>query len=86
MSSGMIITDEFGNPVSEEISSAVLEAMGGSVSAADPFGGFMESANVLAAGNPVDILSGVILAIGIVTLIGGIVLAVLLRKWGQANR
>ncbi|MBR5445356.1 MAG: helix-turn-helix domain-containing protein [Clostridia bacterium] len=78
------ILDEYGNAMDGEMADMVLEAIGGSApQASSPFGDMMTSQTQLLQNNPVNILANVLIVGGIVAMIGGIVLAVWLRKWGQ---
>lgn len=47
------------------------------------FGGFQESVSAMAQNNPVSILGTIIIVLGLILLIGGTVLAVLLKKRSQ---
>lgn len=85
----MQILDEFGNPVTGEEAEMIRQALGSSGNfggaAAAPFGDFMASADAMLANNPVELVANVLLVLGAVLLIGGIVLAVLLRRWGRKH-
>ena len=78
------ILDEYGNAVDGEMADMVLEAIGGAAPQASiPFGDMLSSQTQLLQNNPVDILANVLIVLGLAVMIGGIVLAVWLRKWGQ---
>lgn len=48
-----------------------------------PMIGSMNSAmNAMAQNNPVSILGGVMIVLGIVLILGGVALAIVLRRWG----
>lgn len=85
-SGGMQILDEQGNVVEGEMADAVLEAIGGSgFGAASPFGDMLGAQSQVLQNNPVDIVGTVLIVLGLLVLVGGIILAVWLRKWGKAN-
>ena len=85
----MQIYDEAGNLVTGEEAEMIRQALGSSgdfgSAAAAPFGDFMTSADAMLANNPMEIVATVLLVLGAVLLIGGIVLAVLLRRWGRKH-
>lgn len=85
----MQIYDEAGNLVTGEEAEMIRQALGSSGSfggaAAAPFGDFMTSVDAMMANNPVEIAADVLLVLGAVLLLGGIVLAVLLRRWGRKH-
>lgn len=85
-SGGVQILDEQGNVVEGEMADAVLEAIGGSgFGAASPFGDMLGAQSQMLQNNPVDIVGTVLIVLGLLVLVGGIILAVWLRKWGKAN-
>ena len=85
-SGGMQILDEQGNVVEGEMADAVLEAIGGSgFGAASPFEDMLGVQSQVLQNNPVDIVGTVLIVLGLLVLVGGIILAVWLRKWGKAN-
>ena len=85
-SGGMQILDEQGNVVEGEMADAVLEAIGGSgFGAASPFEDMLVAQSQVLQNNPVDIVGTVLIVLGLLVLVGGIILAVWLRKWGKAN-
>lgn len=80
------ILDEQGNVVEGEMADAVLEAIGGSgFGAASPFEDMLGAQSQMLQNNPVDIVGTVLIVLGLLVLVGGIILAVWLRKWGKAN-
>lgn len=85
----MQIYDEAGNLVTGEEAEMLREALGTSgyfgSAAPAPFGDFMTSADAMLANNPMEIVANVLLVLGAVLLIGGIVLAVALRRWGRKH-
>lgn len=86
-SMGMEILDENGNALEGEMAEAVLEAMGtpGGFGAVSPFEDMFGAQTQLLQNNPMDIVANVLIVVGLAMLIGGIVLAVWLRKWGKAS-
>ena len=67
--------DEFGNVTSAPpFADSVLESMG--------MGGMSSSFSSPASG-PFDLISGAVIFIGVVIMVVGIVMAVLLKKWGE---
>jgi len=85
----MQILDESGNPVTGEEAEMLREAIGSSGQIGgffgDPFGDFASSVDATLANNPMEIVATVLLVLGAVLLIGGIVLAVVLRRWGRKH-
>jgi len=78
------ILDEYGNAVDGEMADMVLEAIGGAAPQASyPFGDMLSAPTQLLQNNPADILANVLIVLGLAVMIGGIVLTVWLRKWGQ---
>ena len=55
----------------------VMEALGLSTPAS--------SGISVSASGPFDLISGFVICIGLITLIAGIVIAVLLKKWGEQD-
>jgi len=82
------ILDENGNVLEGEMAEAVMEAMGGSAGfgAVSPFGDMFGAQTQMLQNNPVDILGTVWIVVGLLILLGGIVLAVWLRKWGEEKQ
>ncbi len=83
--SGVTFFDASGNmvpPGSLGLSSADLNAMGLGGSTGFGFDGFSVSA---AMSDPADILTGFIIVLGLVMLIGGALLAWYLKKWGSES-
>ena len=66
---GTVWYDEAGNIVHE----GTLNALG------------LPSSSVSTGFEPFDLISGFVILIGVLTMVGGIVLAVLLRRWGQGD-
>jgi len=85
----MQIYDAAGNLVTGEEAEMIRQALGSSGNfggaAAAPFGDFRTSADAMLANSPVEIMANVLLVLGAVLLIGGIVLAVVLRRWGRKH-
>jgi transcriptional regulator with XRE-family HTH domain len=83
------ILDGAGNPITGEEAQAIREAIGSSGAWGSPFGDpfetFTDSAAAAFSNSPVEILANVLLILGVLMLIAGIVLAVLLRKWGKKH-
>ena len=44
------------------------------------------SVNAMVQNNPVSILGGVMIVIGVIVMIGGVILAIALRKWGRGSK
>ncbi len=83
-SGGIMIYDEFGNPMD----SATAELIMGELNLGADFGGFsagMDGVTELMSFNPVDMVASFIIVIGVVMMVGGVILAVCLRKWGQSG-
>ncbi|MBQ8641048.1 MAG: helix-turn-helix transcriptional regulator [Clostridia bacterium] len=78
---GVQITDSYGNPVEGEMADAILEAIGPSMGTSS-FDNVFGAQTQMLQNNPVDIMANVLIILGLLTVIGGIVLAVWLRKWG----
>ncbi len=76
------ITVEDGMVLTPEMEAAILHEIGGSFGYSDPFpsmaSGFMDN-------NPVSILCGVIMFVGIVMILVGIAVAVLLKRYGDRD-
>ena len=69
------ITDQFGNSVTGEMAEVILGEIGPSMGYGT-FGGMDTFGQNLLANNPVSILAGVMIAVGLVVMVAGIVLAV----------
>ncbi|MBQ3177069.1 MAG: helix-turn-helix transcriptional regulator [Clostridia bacterium] len=69
------ITDQFGNPVTGEMAEVILGEIGPSMGYGT-FGGMDTFGQNLLANNPVSILAGVMIAVGLAVMVAGIVLAV----------
>ncbi len=74
------ITVEDGMTLTPEMEAAILHEIGGSFGYSDPFSGMMSG---FAENNPVSILCGVIMAVGIGMIVVGIAVAVLLKRYGD---
>lgn len=73
--SGVTWYDEFGNVTSAPpFADSVLDSMG--------MGG-MSSSFTSSASGPFDMISGAVIFIGLAIMVAGIVMAVLLKKWGE---
>lgn len=77
---GVTWYDQFGNVMAPpENAGIILDSMGGGMM--DPFSG-MDSFTVSTRG-PFDMISGFVIFIGLAVMAAGIVMAVLLKKWGE---
>ena len=75
------ITVEDGMTLTPDMEAAILNEIGGSFGySADPFGGMMSG---FAENNPVSILCGFIMLLGIAMILTGIAVAVLLKRYGD---
>ena len=74
------ITVEEGMTLTPDMEAIILNEIGGSFGYSDPFPGMVSG---LAENNPVSILCGVIMFVGIVMIIAGIAAAVLLKRYGE---
>lgn len=74
------ITVEDGMVLTPEMEAAILNEIGGSFGYSDPFSDMVSG---FAENNPVSILCGFIMVIGIVMIIAGIAVAVLLKRYGD---
>ena len=71
---GMVWYDEAGNVVpGPNFDAGTLNALG------------LSSPSVSTGFEPFDLISGFVILMGVLTMVGGIVLAVLLRRWGQGD-
>ena len=73
------ITDQFGNPVSGEMAEVILGEIGPSMGYGSS-GGMDTFGQNLLANNPVSVLAGVMIVVGLAVMVGGIVLAVWLYR------
>lgn len=73
------ITDQFGNPVTGEMAEVILGEIGPSMGYGS-FGGMDTFGQNLLANNPVSVLAGVMIVVGLAVMVGGIVLAVWLYR------
>ncbi len=74
------ITVEDGMTLTPEMEAAILNEIGGSFGYSDPFSGMISG---FAENNPVSILCGVIMFIGIIMILTGIAVAVLLKRYSE---
>jgi len=75
------IVIEGGMELTPDMEAAILNEIGGSFGySADPFGGMMSG---FAENNPVSILCGFIMIVGIAMILTGIAVAVLLKRYGD---
>lgn len=74
------ITVEDGMTLTPEMEAAILSEIGGSIGYSDPFSEMMSG---FAENNPVSILCGVIMCVGIGMILVGIAVAVLLKRYGD---
>ena len=74
------ITVEDGMVLTPDMEAAIRNEIGGSFGYSDPFSGMVSG---LAENNPVSILCGVIMFVGIVMILAGIAVAVLLKRYGD---
>ncbi len=74
------ITVEDGMTLTPEMEAAILHEIGGSFGYSDPFSGMVSG---FAENNPVSILCGVIMFVGIAMILTGIAVAVLLKRYGD---
>ena len=73
------ITDQFGNPVTGEMAEVILGEIGPSMGYGSS-GGMDTFGQNLLANNPVSVLAGVMIVVGLAVMVGGIVLAVWLYR------
>ena len=74
------ITVEGGMELTPEMEAAILSEIGGSFGYSDPFSGMMSG---FAENNPVSILCGVMMIVGIGMILIGIAVAILLKRYGD---
>ena len=74
------ITVEDGMALTPDMEAAILNEIGPSFGYSDPFSGMVSG---LAENNPVSILCGVIMFVGIVMILAGIAVAVLLKRYSE---
>ena len=74
------ITVEDGTALTPDMEAAILNEIGSSFGYSDPFSGMVSG---LAENNPVSILCGVIMFVGIVMILAGIAVAVLLKRYSE---
>ncbi len=79
-----VIYDASGNLIEGEMAEMILGELNLSAGY-DSFMPGMDGVTEFMTFNPVDMVGSVIMVIGILMLIGGVILAVYLRKWGQKS-
>ena len=74
------ITVEDGMTLTPDMEAAILNEIGGSFGYSDPFSGMMSG---FMENNPVSILCGFLMIVGIVMILAGIAVAVLLKRYSE---
>ncbi len=82
--SGMMIYDQYGNPLDEATAEMLLDELNLSSGYGSVMPG-LDGVSEIMSFNPVSMVAGFIMVIGVVMMVGGTILAVCLRKWGKTE-